>query len=90
MGAAMHAQPVLGCPNPIGHIPGNDIAPLKEEARLRLPKSSPAWRVHAGGDGAYFPSYPSEGSSTAPTPHIHTSSPSPNTPTFPKQRCTEG
>lgn len=26
-GAVVHTLPVLGCPNPTGHIPGNDIPP---------------------------------------------------------------
>lgn len=48
-GAAVHTLPVLGCPNPAGHIPDNHIPSLPQRMKQdRGVSSSPSAPKHVG------------------------------------------
>lgn len=88
-GAAVHTLPVLGCPNPTGHIPGNHIPSLPQRMKQdRGVSSSPSAPKHVGahrgrwGMSPILPRMLPPASAPAPPPQT--------TPVFPKQGCAEG
>lgn len=101
-GAVVHTLPVLGCPNPTEHIPGDDIhhPPTEDEAGLWLPELSPAWgvsssppcpRAHGCAQGEMGDVSPPTPVGEKRCPPPSTSAPPPQTtPTFPKQQRAEG